>query len=165
MQQRIIHGAIIDILTPDELVHLLPRPPRQTRMRPTADVILDATGAGQVDVYKIPMGAEFDLRRVQFELSTVTGGNLGTAGISLVTVGNFCRYTRSGTPVGWALPVNSLGTGNGRIPGVETWGAEQGPYLRGGEVFGVSIAGGAANAGNTITITAEGILHENRVGA
>lgn len=165
MKQRIIHGAMLEIPTADEIVNLIPRPPRETRVRAPEQMTLDATGTGAVDIYKVPTGAEFDLRRVQFELGTVVGGNLGTAGINLITVGNFCRYLRSGTPVGWALPANSLGTAAGRIPGVETWGAEQGPYLRGGEVFSVQICGGAVNAGNTISITAEGILYEHRAGA
>lgn len=62
------------------------------------------------------------------------------------------RYLRSGTPIAWAQPEYGPAV---QVPGSETWGDEQGPYVRNGEVFEVKAAGLTANA--ILDVTVEGI--------
>lgn len=69
MEQRIVHGAKIDVLTPDEFVNIIGRRGREvTRVRAPESVQLDANGNGQVDVYKVPNFMEFGARRVTLQL-------------------------------------------------------------------------------------------------
>jgi hypothetical protein len=144
-----MHGAVLDIVTPDEIVRLIPRPEQITRIRATTQVTLNATGAGQDDVYKVPAGYEFAARRVTMYTSIadpVTGAVIFAAGKAVA-------YLRSGAFIEWAQPQfgNSY-----QVPGVQTWGSEQGPYLRNSEVFQVQAFGLTASA--ILTVILEGLL-------
>jgi len=144
-----MHGAVLDFVTPDEIVKLIPRPAQITRIRQTAQVALNAQGSGQDEVYAVPVGYEFAARRVSMYLSLadpVTGAVVFAAGKAVA-------YLRSGAFIEWAQP--QFGTSY-QVPGVQTWGTEQGPYLRNAEVFEVSAFGLTASA--ILTVTLEGLL-------
>lgn len=149
-QQRIMHGAMVDFVTPDEVLSLIPRPPEVTRIRATQQVQLGAQGNGQDEVYKVPTGYEFGARRVSMYLSV---GDPTTGAVALTGAGKGVAYLRSGTFIEWAQPQYGSAV---QIPGVQTWGSEQGPYLRNAEVFEVLAVGLTASA--ILTVVLEGIL-------
>lgn len=149
-QQRIMHGAVVDFVTPDEIVNLIPRPPEVNRIRATQQVQLNAAGAGQDEVYKVPTGFEFGARRLT---AYVTVNDPTTGAIALAGAGKGLAILRSGAFVEWAQPQYGSAV---QVPGVQTWGSEQGPYLRNAEVFEVLAVGLTANA--ILTIVLEGML-------
>lgn len=154
-RQRVVHGAFIDTVTPDEMYRMIPRPPRKTRMRVGATLALDATGSGRADVYKVPIGGEFEARRVMLNLESAADPSTGN--VALNVAGKFVKYLRSGTLIEYAVPFGPNAVS--QIPGVQTWGAEQGPYLRNGEVFQIQALGLTASV--VLSIFVEGILEEN----
>lgn len=149
-QQRIMHGATLDFITPDELVRLIPRPPEISRIRATQQVQLDGTGGGRDEVYKVPTGYEFAARRVSM-YATVNDPTTGA--IALSGAGKGVAYLRSGAFIEWAQPQYASAV---QVPGVQTWGAEQGPYLRNAEVFEVLAIGLTASI--ILTVVLEGLL-------
>lgn len=164
MRQRIIHGAFVDMLTPDEFYKAIQRPVVESRIRAPFSINLDANGAGDGIAYKVPTGGEFALRRVTFELTNITEANFQANSINLNAAGLFVRYFKGDAPLQWGIPASSLGVG--RIPGYESWGDEQGSYLRNGEVFRIKVGLGAAGAANsTLSGTVEGILITDRPNA
>ena len=150
-KQRVMHGAIIDFVTPDEMVRMIPRPEQTTRVRAPAVVQLDANGNGVVTVYKVPIGYEFNARRVTVGINSASDPSTGN--IALNVGGKFVVYQRSGNAIEYGQPQYG---GAVQVPGVQTWGDQQGPYLRNGETFEVRVAGLTANA--QFTATVEGIL-------
>jgi hypothetical protein len=154
------HGAILNAVSREEVEQLLQqyttRQQTRERVRAPATTILDATGAGLLEVYIVPIGWELEVRRVQFDLSTVNETNVATASVSLNTPGFAVQYLRSGTRIEWGMPGSPAN--NFKVPGVQTWGAEQGPYLRNGETFEVRALLGAGVSGASLTILMEGIL-------
>lgn len=165
-RQRIVHGAFVDMVTPDEMYKMIPRPPEVTRMRVPISVELDAAGTtgGIIAVYKVPIGMEFEARRVSLELGNIPGPLLGTS-IALNTPGQYVEYFRSGTHISFGCPTGPAGSSPSRVPGVETWGDQQGPYLRNGEVFGVFASLAAASANVSFSIMLEGLLTAYRKNA
>jgi hypothetical protein len=156
MKQAIKHGAMLDALTPDEartIVNDAARERASSRMRATATIKLDANGAGQDEVMVVPPGFEFSARRVTVDLDTATDPSTGN--VALNVAGKAVEYLRSGTRIEYAAPVSPNAVA--QVPGVQTWGAEQGPYLRNGEVFEVRARGLTANA--ILSVILEGILH------
>lgn len=167
MKQKIVHGAFIDALTADEFYAQIKRPVERTRMRAGATTTLDAAGGtggpnNPLTVYKVPIGAEFEIRRIFVNLGNVTGATLATASITLNSPGNYVSYYRSGTLIEYGAPASSAGI---KVPGVQTWGDQQGPYLRNGEVFAVDAGLGAPSANQTLIVLVEGILTVNRADA
>lgn len=151
-KQRMVYGAEIETVTPDEILKLIPRPVETTRVRVTETVQLDATGSGQDEVYKVPMGYEFRARRVSLDISGATDPSTGN--VPLNVAGKFVAYLRSGTRIEYAVP--SSPNAVPQVPGVQTWGSEQGPYLRNAEVFEVLVKGLTASA--VLTVVLEGDL-------
>lgn len=154
MKQTIKHGATIDAMTPGEAQALLQAYRERDmpkRVRASRTVQLDATGAGQDEVYTVPPGWEFETRRIVLDLDLATDPNTGN--VALNAAGRAVEYLRSGTRIEYGLPQGPAGA---QVPGVQTWGAEQGPYLRNGEVLEVKVRGLTANA--ILTATVEGIL-------
>jgi len=149
-QQRIVHGAMIEAVTPDEIVKLIPRPQDINRIRATQQVQMDTTGSGRDEVYKVPTGMEFAARRVSMYL---TINDPTTGAVTLSGAGKGVAYMRSGQFIEWAQPQYGAAI---QVPGVQTWGSEQGPYLRNAEVFEVFAIGFAASA--ILTVVLEGIL-------
>lgn len=162
-RQRIVHGAFVDMVTPDEMYKMIPRPLEVTRIRAAESIELDAAGTtgGAFSIYKCPIGMEFEARRITLELGNVPGVLLGTS-IALNTPGQFVEYLRSGTHIAFGCPTGPAGSSPSRVPGSETWGDQQGPYIRNGEVFQILAALAAASAGVSFTVTVEGLLTANR---
>lgn len=154
MKQRVGPGAELNFLTPDEMVKMIPRPRQHERIRAPAVVQLDSTGSGLALVYKVPAGMEFALRRVTFDISGATDPSTGN--VPLNVAGKFVAYLRSGTRIEFAVPQSPNAIP--QVPGVQTWGDQQGPYMRNGEVLQIQAAGLTANA--FLNVTAEGILTE-----
>lgn len=155
------HGAIFDIANREEIEELLKqyqtRQDTRERVRAGATLVLDANGIAQEEVYSVPIGFEFEARRVFMDLSSVTESTLPVGTINLSGAGLSVQYMRSGTRIEWANPASPVGSG-GRVPGTQTWGSQQGPYLRNGEVLEVRAVLGAGHAGDTLIVMLEGIL-------
>jgi hypothetical protein len=145
----------IETLTPGEaraMLAAITERDRPQRVRATQLVKLDGTGAGQVEVYSVPIGFEFEARRVTLDLDTASDPSTGN--VALNVAGKYVAYQRSGTRIEYAVPGSPAGIAS--VPGVQTWGDQQGPYLRNGEVFEARAVGLTANA--LLTCTVEGIL-------
>lgn len=158
MLQTLVPGAKLDIVSRNEVKQLLEeyarQSPPQDRVRAAESVTLDATGAAKVDVYKVPAGMRFEARRVVIDMGDAS--DVARNSVNLSAAGVSAQYLRSGTRIEWALPVSQ--EGGFRVPGVETWGAQQGPSLVNGEVFQVQVLLGGGKAGVTMTVLVEGVL-------
>lgn len=155
MKQTIKHGAEIEVLTPDEAARMLNdmrASERPSRVRATASVKLDAAGNAQDEVFVVPAGYEFALRRVTLDLDSAADPSTGN--VALNVAGKTVEYLRSGTRIEYAAPVSPNAIP--QVPGVQTWGDQQGPYFRNAEVFEVRVKGLTANA--LLSVIAEGIM-------
>lgn len=155
MRTRIKHGETIETVTPGEMEAILARRLRSQdskRIRATESVKLDANGAGKVDVYTVPPGFQFEARRVMVNIDSAADPSTGN--VPLNVAGKAVKYLRSGTLIEYAVP--SSPNAAPQVPGVQTWGAEQGPYIRNGEVFQIEAVGLTANA--VLVVNVEGIL-------
>jgi len=156
MKQTIKHGVQIDALTPEEAQRMLAanakRETSNSRMRATQSIKLDGNGNGRDEVMVIPPGFEFSARRVTVDLDTATDPSTGN--VPLNVAGKSVEYLRSGTRIEYAAPVSPNAVA--QVPGVQTWGAEQGPYLRNGEVFEVRVTGLTPNS--ILSVILEGIM-------
>lgn len=158
MQQRVYHGAMIDAVTPDEMVKmfLTDRRSRWERVRAPASLPLNASGAGGGDIYKCPTGMEFAARRVVFTLTGTVPSDPNTGNVLLTAAGKYIAYMRGGYQgelIEYAQPQYGAAV---QVPGVQTWGEQQGPYIRNGEVFAVLVAGLTANL--VLNVYLEGLL-------
>ena len=152
-RQRIIHGAFVDMVTPDELYRAIHRPAQETRVRAPQSLQLDANGAGKTDVYKVPTGMGFEVRRAVFVLTGNAPTDPNAGNVVLNVAGKWIAYTRSGQLIEYAQPQYGAAI---QVPGSQSWGDEQGPYVRNAEVLGVQVAGLTPNA--VLNIYLEGIL-------
>lgn len=155
MQQRVHPGAALDILTPDEALRLLDDFYARTvtyRVRAAGTVALDANGNGTEELYSVPLGMEFEARRVTLDISGASDPSTGN--VALNVAGKFVAYQRSGARIEYAVPLSPNSVP--QVPGVQTWGDEQGPYLRNGEVFEIAARGLTANG--ILFAIVEGIL-------
>lgn len=151
------HGATIDALTPDEARVMLAkalttRQDTRERLRAPANIQLDAAGNGQDEVYSVPLGFELEVRRVTVDLNTAADPSTGN--VPLNVAAKTVEYLRSGTRIEYAVPTSPNAIP--QVPGVQTWGDQQGPYLRNGETFEVRARGLTANA--ILIVTLEGII-------
>lgn len=155
MKVTLKHGAEIDTLTQAEAAHLLKQTRERdatVRIRATAIIALDAGGNGTDEVYNVPVGFEFAARRVTLDLDTAPDPSTGN--VPLNVAGKAVEFLRSGTRVEYAVPISPNAVP--QIPGVQTWGSEQGPQFVNGEVFEVKARGLTANA--HLSVILEGIL-------
>lgn len=155
MKTTIKHGVELETLTPDELratLSGLAEQNRAQRVRASQAVALDAAGAGMDEVYTVPMGWEFEARRVSLDLDTATDPSTGN--VPLNVAGRSVEYLRSGVRIEYGVPQGPNVAP--QVPGIQSWGDEQGPYLRNGEVFEVRARGLTANS--RLMVTVEGIL-------
>ena len=155
MEQTIRHGAKINAATPDEVAAEVQKVridrEQRTHIRAGAQVQLDATGSGVVEVYKVPLGDHFSARRIFLTLNTIAA-NPNTNGTQWGT-GRWAEYRRSGTLLSYA---NTTWNNLYGLPGSETWGDQQGPELENGEVFEIAMFGVTASA--LLIVMLEGIL-------
>jgi hypothetical protein len=156
VRQALVPGQTIDVLTPGEAAELFESIFRETvqeRVRAAGTIQLDATGAGTEELYTVPLGFEFEVRRLFVDISTAADPN--TNSVALNVAGRSIEILRSGTRVEYAAPLSPNG-GIAQVPGVQSWGDEQGPYFRNGEVVELRCRGLTAQA--TLDATVEGIL-------
>jgi hypothetical protein len=158
-RQKITHGGFIDTPTSEEMRAMMGTinqgPERApSRVRATAIIVLDATGAGQDEVYTVPAGYEFALRRVTLDLDTASDPSTGN--VLLNVAGRAVEYLRSGARIEYAAPLSPNSVA--QVPGVQTWANQQGPYLRNSEVFEVKVRG--LTALSRLSVIAEGILQK-----
>lgn len=162
MKQTIKHGAELLLVTTQEAQQIFAKRAttrrRYRRIRATATLVLDAAGNGQIEVYAVPFGCQFALRRVTID-SGVNDPNASNIGIGVA--GKFVEYLRSGARIEYANAINPSGVSTARLPGVQTWGSEQGPTFINGEVFEVKFTG-CIIAGATFEVIAEGILRSDK---
>lgn len=153
MKQVIKPGQVIDFVTPDEVAALLPRGRQVTRIREPAEIGLNGAGAGIGSVYIVPAGYEFEVRRIVLVLTGNAPSDPNTGNVLLNAAGKFVAYMRSGSLIEYGQPAYG---GAIQVPGVQTWGDQQGPYLRNKESFDVQAAG--LTAGGQLNVYLEGIL-------
>lgn len=152
MKQAVIPGGHIDALTHEEAVDLiggLYEKATEERVRASATIALDGTGSGQEEVYICPVGFEMEVRRVWVDINTASDPSTGNVALG---AGKAVQYLRSGAKIAWGQPTYGPTL---QVPGGETWGDEQGPYIRNGEVFEVKAIG--LTAGATLEVLVEGI--------
>lgn len=152
MRQVVKPGHPLDFLTPAEMQGMIVKPKQVTRIRSPQTIQLDANGNGVDAVYEVPLGYEFEVRRI---VLTLTGNAPSdpTVGAVALAAGHWVAYRRSGSLIEYGQP---QWTTLYQVPGVQTWGDEQGPYIRNGEVFEVQAGGLTANA--ILNAYLEGIL-------
>lgn len=153
MRQRVVHGAFVDFVTPDELYKAIPRPRQLTRIRVPGSLQLTAAGGGAEDIYKVPNGMTFEIRRIVASLSGNVPSDPNTGNVLLNVAGKWLALLRSGSLIEYMAPVYGSAI---QVPGTQTWGAEQGPFLANGEVLGIAVNGLTANA--VLSTYVEGIL-------
>lgn len=154
MKQRIVHGAFVDMVTPDELYRAIPRPESTTRVRSPGSINLNGVGSGIADVYKVPIGFEYELRRVVLSPTGTNDADPSTTHV-VFAAGIYVAYLRSGQLIEYAQTQYGAAF---QVPGTQSWGEEQGPYLRNGEVLQIKAVGLAAFANSVLSCYAEGIL-------
>lgn len=163
MKHTIRHGATLEIPSVGEIAEgmrgLIPEgqaEPKLTVSRPSMVKVLDATGGGTVDVYDVPVGYTFELRRIFLNLDSASAPGVGNVLLNQAAA-IYLAYLRSGTVIEYANPASAMGVPS--IPGAQSWGDQQGPFLRNGEIFQVQAAGLTANA--TLAVYAQGILRHH----
>ena len=154
MRQRIVNGAFVDMVTPDELYRAIPRPEQTTRVRAPESIALDASGSGFGDIYKVPAGYEFEVRRTVLSPSGDIDADPSTTRV-VFAAGIYVAYLRSDQLLEYAQTQYGASF---QVPGAQNWGAEQGPYLRNAEVFRIHAVGLAAFANKNLSCYVEGIL-------
>lgn len=179
MRQRIGNGSILDAATPEEVRDILlgqqDESPLVKRVRAPYQVqITDSNGNGNhgnaVDIYKVPAGMSFELRRFTIFMGGLTlapgltsvNNSPGTNAISLSGVGGPApaggvALLRSDVLIEWLQPMSA---GLVQIPGIQTWSKQQGPFLLNGEKLQIQVLGVIAglSALNALAGIAEGIL-------
>lgn len=153
MRQRIIHGAVVDIATPDEISKLIPRPPETRRQRIPANVQLDASGNGEVIVWDVPAGMRFEMRRIFLTLTGSVPSDPNTGNVALNVAGKYVALLRSDTIVEYLQPQYGATI---QVPGVQTWSKEQGPFFANKEVIQIAASGLTADV--VLNVYVEGIL-------
>lgn len=149
------HGAVIETVTAAEVSELLSKAlarENAKRVRVSANLKLDANGNGTEDVYVVPVGFELEVRRVFIDLDSAA--DPGTGNVPLNVAGKSVEYLRSDSRIEYGAP--SGPNAIPQVPGVQTWGAEQGPYYRNAEVFQVRVKGLTPN--QNLQVQMEGIL-------
>ena len=153
MKQRVGPGAVLDIATPDEVAALIPAPEWTGRVRAPASVQLDGNGNGQDEVYTVPAGMSFEVRRVVIVLTGNAPSDPNTGNLALNVAGRFIAYLRAGNLIEYAQPAYG---GAIQVPGSQSWAKEQGPWLLNKEVLEVKAQGLTPNG--VLNVYAEGML-------
>jgi hypothetical protein len=176
MKQKFIPGGTFEALTQDELMSLVKRPSQVTRIRAASSVLLDATGSGADEIYKVPAGYEFEARRISLNMTGAvpTDPNVGvnldgsasqstTANNSTATPAAGAVLANLGTLAGGTYSVNTLGYVFSGVGSDET---NIGLYVGGVLQFvvpaGVSGPGMAAGGPYTVIVPAGGAVVQLR---
>jgi hypothetical protein len=164
VRQRVTAGGHIETATPAEVSEIVGASNKGMiavdRIRAAATVTLNSAGVGQDEIYKVPAGMKFAARRVSIK-SSVDGGDPFNAQYLGALANEYITYLRSGQFISFAMPTHL--TLKIALPGVETWGDQQGPNLVNGEVFEVyaNLAGFGATFQNAVLdVNLEGLLYE-----
>jgi len=157
VRQKLVPGAELDILTPTEAVELLRamfEDQVHDRVRAEESKVADANGNVVLDVYTVPLGFEFEVRRFVLTADGITRGTQINFG-----VGAYGSLSRGDELIGY---LGQTGGSSAGVPSEGSYGSEQGPYLRNGETLRLNIAGAAvaALAGLGIQCLAEGVLRK-----
>jgi hypothetical protein len=150
VRQAVIPGGSLEVLTPAEAADLIAAGFREnvtTRVRVEGSGVADATGFLSLDLYTVPAGWEFELRRYVVTIDGFTPGNQFTIG-----AGGYAYFARSGELI---LYVLSAGT-TPKFPYQDSFGEEQGPYIRNNETLQFVIIVGPVST--RMQVQAEGIL-------
>lgn len=146
-------GAVIDLATPEEIAELLQPRIQVSRIRVPSNIQLDANGHGQDEVYVVPAGMKFEVRRVVLTLTGNIPSDPNTGNVALNVAGKFVAYLRSGSLIEYGQPQYGAAI---QVPGVQTWGSEQGPQLSNKEAFEIYASGLTASV--VLNAYVEGIL-------
>jgi hypothetical protein len=164
VRQRVTAGGHIEAATPAEVSEIVGASNKGMiavdRIRAAATVTLGPTGIGQDEIYKVPAGMKFAARRVSIK-SSVDGGDPFNVNVLGALAGEYISYLRAGQFISFAMPINV--NQKVALPGVETWGDQQGPNLVNGEVFEVyaNLSGFGATFQNAVLdVNLEGLLYE-----
>lgn len=157
--QPIKPGGTIEVATPDEIAALIPRPEQDTRIRVSSSVLLDTTGKGQDEVYNVPAGYRFEVRRVVLSLTGNQPADPNTAQVVLTAAGKYVAYLRSGSLIEYAQPFYGAVI---QVPGMQSWSKGQGPHLANKETFQVLAVGLTASV--SLGVYMEGDLVRPREG-
>lgn len=157
MRQRIIHGTVIDVATPDEVRSILEtvKPPKKARIRAPMNIVLDGSGDGQDEIYTVPIGYVFSLRRLVTNISTATSPVNGQVPLNVAS--RYVALLRSGSLVEYPVLVSP--TGISQVPGVATWSSDEEPYFRNGEVVEIQAVGLTPDA--ILSVSLEGLLRQD----
>jgi hypothetical protein len=150
VKQRLLAGQEIDVFTAEEARAIIPdllrdqlRNAQAETVRTGEQVKTDGTGAALLDeIYAVPLGQEFELRRVLIESDGTDPGhpfNAAAGWIDLLVDGRRVEFV-------------SLAVGQGAIPFKLNWSSGQGPVLKNGQRLGALVAGGPANVNVTFSI-------------
>lgn len=143
MRQVIKPGGKIDAATPDEIRSLLQdiaSHSESSRVRAPMVVQLDGNGNGQDEVYSVPMGFEFEVRRVFLDLDTASDPNTGAVILGAQTpVDVDASATGAAAAIVATLPASAVAVATTFITGFE-------------------VTGTGATAGSVIIVTVTGIL-------
>lgn len=157
MKQQLIPGMYIESVTPDEVHSMLDtiRPPHKARIRANSAIMLDGSGDGQDEVYAVPVGWIFSLRRLWVNISSARDPVTGA--VPLNVAGRYLALLRSSELIEYPILVSP--TGLSQVPGISTWGNDEEPYFRNGENVEVQAVGLVPN--ETLSVTIEGLLWES----
>jgi len=157
MRQRVLHGGVIDAATTEDVRSILEtiKPPQKARIRAPMNIRLDGSGDGQDEVYTVPLGYTFSLRRLVLNISTATSPvdgqvplNVGSRYVALLRTGVLVEY-----------PVLVSPTGISQVPGYTSWGSDEEPWFRNGEKVEIQAVGMTPNA--ILIVMVEGLLKED----
>jgi hypothetical protein len=150
---RIMHGAYVHIPSPDEIAVAVNRGPDRLRHRIPASLALDGTGSGKVNIWDIPAGMKFEVRRIMLSLTGNVPSDPNTGNVLLNAAGKFVALLRSDSLIEYLQPTYGAAI---QVPGIQTWSREQGPYIANKEVLQLQAAGLTGNL--ELGIYVEGIL-------
>lgn len=154
MKQKLTPGGTIEAMTADEFAKLIPREMQVTRMRVSSTIALNASGNGtDAEIYKCPVGYEFEARRIVLTLTGTVPNDPNTGNVLLNAAGKFVAYMRSNQLIEYGQPQYGAAI---QVPGVQTWGDQQGPLISNGEYFGITAQGLTANT--QLSVYLEGLL-------
>lgn len=150
MKQKIVPGAELDILSPEEAGSLIAsllgsqgRP--EDRVRAEANKRTDAAGAVTLELYTVPVGQAFRLGRL------LVSADGFTAAVPFTGAGAFVEILRNDVPVDF----KSLTAAPG-LPALSEYSSFSAPYYTNGDMLAVRLTAGPSST--NIVARMEGLL-------